>query len=32
MKQKIKVNQRGNSAGKNRLFEKTNKIENCQQD
>lgn len=32
MKQKIKVNLRGNSTGKNRLFEKTNKFENCLQD
>lgn len=32
MKQKTKVNHRGNGATKNRLFEKTNKIENCWQD
>lgn len=32
MKQKTKANQRGNSAGKNRLFEKNNKIENYWQD
>lgn len=29
MKQKTKVNQRGNNAAKNRLFEKTKKIETC---